>query len=29
MPEGLTKLIIVGAVGFFVCSALLGWAYGG
>jgi hypothetical protein len=29
MPEGLTKLIIVGAIGFFLCSALVGWAYGG
>jgi len=28
MPEGLTKLIIVGAIGFFLCSALLGWVYG-
>lgn len=29
MPEGLTQLIIFGAIGFFVCAAFVGWAYGG
>ena len=27
MPDGLVKLIIIGAVGFFVGSAIMGWAY--
>jgi hypothetical protein len=28
MPEGLVKLIIFGAFGFFVCAAFTGWVYG-
>jgi hypothetical protein len=28
MPEGLWKLIIFGAFGFFVCAAFTGWVYG-
>ncbi len=28
MPEGLVKLIIFGAFGFFICAAFTGWVYG-
>lgn len=29
MPDGLTKLIIAGSIGFFLGAAFVGWVYGG
>ena len=28
MPDDLTKLVILGAFGFFIGAILMGWAYG-
>jgi hypothetical protein len=28
MPDDLTKLVILGAFGFFIGAMLMGWAYG-
>jgi hypothetical protein len=28
MPEGLTKVMLMGFVGFFIGAAILGWVYG-
>jgi hypothetical protein len=28
MPDGLAKVIIIGAIGFFLGAALVGWVYG-
>lgn len=29
MPEGLLRVIIIGAIGFFLGAAFVGWFYGG